>query len=393
MPGVVRVTDFGAVGDGRTDSTDAFRRALASVSSQPHGATVLVPPGVYRLTGTLEVRRCLLLGLAAGAWPADAGPMPQLLIDHTSGPAVIALDGASLHGLDFNYRHRANGPTPFPPTVLLAGNGISITNLRIHAAYDGIIADGKSNLGRLNIENVFMPQLYHCGVYVTRTYDIPTLRNIEVWVPHTWNLRNQGIGFRFGRNDGVRISNCFAFQCAQGFVFDMDEGKGGGATWGEMNQCGTDACSEGIIISAPVYLNIRGGTYWDHHTTLRIDDAGADVAVTGAMMQSNGAPTVVVKACRRVTITGCQFRRAFANPKVWAMELLGGTAITVTGCLFSDDSPGVRIAPGVGAVTLTGNLFTSADLPAISSQADAERVLLSGNLIRGVGPYKGKGRE
>ncbi len=356
--GIVRVTDFGADPTGQADSTAAFRAAIAAVRSCSRGATVIVPPGSYRISGTIELERCLLLGLAAGGWPADAGPMPELEVYEPFGPVIVARGGASIHGLSINFHHRAgDGPTKFPPAILLAGNGISITNVRIHAAYDGIIADGKSNIGRLNIENVFMPQLFHCGLYVTRTYDVATVRNVEVWVPHQWNIRNGGIGFRFGRNDCVRIVHCFAFKCAYGFVFDVDEGEGGGATWGEMSTCGTDACAEGIRVEGPVTLNIRGGTYWNHFTSLRVDDSRADVAVTGAMFQSNGAPALVVRDCRRLTVSGCQFRRAFDNPKVFLAEILGGGRVSITGCLFSNQSPSLRIGDGAGQVLVAGNVF------------------------------------
>lgn len=52
----VNVTAYGAVGDGVTDDTFAFRAALSS------GETVVVPrpPAYYRITGTLDVKASLL---------------------------------------------------------------------------------------------------------------------------------------------------------------------------------------------------------------------------------------------------------------------------------------------------------------------------------------------
>ena len=43
--GVVRVTDFRAVGDGKTDRTKAFRQAIEAVAGVSNGATVIVPQG------------------------------------------------------------------------------------------------------------------------------------------------------------------------------------------------------------------------------------------------------------------------------------------------------------------------------------------------------------
>ena len=56
---LVAVTTFGAVGDGVTDDTVAVRAAIAEAivqsGSQPNGATVLFPPGTYRLSGPLLI--------------------------------------------------------------------------------------------------------------------------------------------------------------------------------------------------------------------------------------------------------------------------------------------------------------------------------------------------
>jgi hypothetical protein len=56
---LVAVTAFGAVGDGVHDDTQAVRdaidSAIAQAGSQPNGATVFFPPGVYRLTGPLLI--------------------------------------------------------------------------------------------------------------------------------------------------------------------------------------------------------------------------------------------------------------------------------------------------------------------------------------------------
>jgi hypothetical protein len=49
-PEVVNVKDYGARGDGETDDTEAFRKAIAASDK------VFVPKGNFRLTGTLELR-------------------------------------------------------------------------------------------------------------------------------------------------------------------------------------------------------------------------------------------------------------------------------------------------------------------------------------------------
>lgn len=52
LVGTTSVRDFGAVGDGQSDDTAAFRRALEASA----GKTVLVPPGRYLITDFVDIR-------------------------------------------------------------------------------------------------------------------------------------------------------------------------------------------------------------------------------------------------------------------------------------------------------------------------------------------------
>lgn len=52
------ITDFGAVGDGRTLNTEAFKKAMAA--AKVNGEEVVVTPGVY-LTGTIDLEASLYL--------------------------------------------------------------------------------------------------------------------------------------------------------------------------------------------------------------------------------------------------------------------------------------------------------------------------------------------
>src|ERR687895_1257186 len=48
--GIASVTEFGALNNGRADSTDAFNAALASPAR-----LIVVPPGFYRITAPLTI--------------------------------------------------------------------------------------------------------------------------------------------------------------------------------------------------------------------------------------------------------------------------------------------------------------------------------------------------
>jgi hypothetical protein len=45
----IRTPPFNAAGDGQTNDTDAFRKAIAAASLRRHGGRIYVPPGEYLL--------------------------------------------------------------------------------------------------------------------------------------------------------------------------------------------------------------------------------------------------------------------------------------------------------------------------------------------------------
>ena len=71
LPPGVNVKSFGAKGDGVTDDSEAFLKALVTVKS----GAIEVPPGRYRLTKILEIRR-------PGIVLRGAGPDKSVLFFH-----------------------------------------------------------------------------------------------------------------------------------------------------------------------------------------------------------------------------------------------------------------------------------------------------------------------
>jgi len=64
---VANVRDFGARGDGVTDDSAAFVAAIASVKK----GAILVPPGRYKITRIIEIKKPGIVLRGAGAWGAE----------------------------------------------------------------------------------------------------------------------------------------------------------------------------------------------------------------------------------------------------------------------------------------------------------------------------------
>lgn len=374
---VISVKSFGAKGDGKADDTTAIARAV--LAGRTRRMPVHFPRGKYRITRTLTIKEQLLIGLPAGGWNADAIPMPRLLVEHKTGPAIHMQDAASVHGLALVYQTgRAKGEK-FDPAILLAGNGLSVTNIRVQYCDDAIVADGKTNIGRTNLENVFIVQPHGTGVYIHNTLDIATIRNVEVWCN---GPMQPGPAFRLGRNDELRMINCFAFKCKVGFLFEGKKAKKERTgTYGTLTDCATDACSIGYRIKGWASLNITGGDFWNHHQGIEVDDPTAEIRIVNADLQSNGAPSLMIKRAKSVIVNGCKIRRAFANPDLVSAKFGKVGMLTLSGCHFAAFGPCIELGSGVKQAVIVNNIFEPSEFDRIRNKTgkDAE-VHIAGNV-------------
>ena len=379
--GMIDVRSMGAVGDGQTDDTKAFVRAVEAARAK--ATHVYVPKGTYRLAETLTLQGVGVCGPDVGAWPADIQALPSIRPAYRDGPAFLLLAGGSLRGLDITYDWKGE-PESGPPAVLISGIGVYVSNMRIKYAWDGILTDGVNNVGRLNIENVFMVSIRNVGVRVTGTWDVPRLSNIEVWnagpVKHGMD---RGIGFHLGKNDLIRITDCFVFAMHHGFLLEehMEACEIEGGTWGLMNGCSTDYCPVGIEVRGRHTLSVAGGTFWEHQESLIVDGAEAMVRISGSELKSNGAPAVVVKNADNVVITGCSLLRPMDSFDPPAVVLNGGRT-TLTGNHIESHGPGVTIGPKVSSAVISGNTIDAHGHAGIVDQhGEGSQVLIDGNLV------------
>jgi len=384
MNDMINVCDVGAKGDGLTDDTTAFIDAV--VKGQTEGKHVYVPRGRYVISKTINLKNIVLSGPDGGAWPSDIESLPSILPVHTDSPAFNLSAGSSLRGIDISYPKPGKAVKeikPRPAAIVVSGIGVFISNLRIRYAWDGIIADGKSNVGRLNIENVFMAGIQNIGVRMTGTWDVPHLSNIEVWNSgnNQFVLQN-GTGFLLGRNDLMRMTDCFAYGMRYGFLFQdsIDDCKIKGGTWGVMNGCSSDFCINGIVIQGSHRLSISGGLFMNHKECLVIDSTKAKIRVSCCELKTNGAPAVYVKNTAHLLLNGCTIMRDMKAHKFPAVLLEGGDTV-LTGNSIESTYTGIEIKPGVRNVLIQGNIIQAPENIQVVIDKNTESKVVSTNNI------------
>lgn len=391
-PNAVNVRDTGAVGDGRTDDTESLLKAIVQAEAQ--GTSVFVPRGTYRVSRPLSLTRVALTGPSTAAWPADTDPLPTFVPSHRDGPVFVLGPGGGLGEIDITY-HWETEPESGPPAVLISGIGAYIRNVRIRYPWDGIVTDGQHNVGRLNLENVFLVSPRNVGVRVTGTWDISRVCNVEVWNagPVKRGL-TQGVGFLLGKNDLIHLTDCSVFGMSKGFLLaDKLPGcKITGGTWGVMNGCATDFCVLGIAVQGNHSLSVSGGTFWDHGSGLLVDGEGARVRLSGSELQSNGAPAVHVVSCNQTVVTGCSLLRPMKDHPGPLVVLEGG-AVLVQGCSVTGFGDAFHLEKGLRGAVVQGNMLaTHGHAGVVDHTGGGPRFSVQGNAVVPPAP-KQEGKE
>ena len=257
------VADFGAKGDGVTDNTEAFQKALDA--AYPVGGTVFADSGNYFFKGHINVPVGVTLkgtyeSTVSNSGVRDKGmPLPTdrgtcLLVTEgegtEEGPAFITLNNSStLKGVVIFYPNQKTDqiPTSYPWCVAMRGNNPNIIDCELLNPYNGI--DATDNQRHL-VRNVTGQPLRR-GIYTDNIYDIGRWENIH-WNPWfsmseplwTWQKEN-GEAFIVGRSDWHYITNCFCYGYYIGYRFI--DGKNGPCN-AQLLGIGADGCSKCVVI-------------------------------------------------------------------------------------------------------------------------------------------------
>lgn len=372
----VNVLNYGAVGDGVTDDTAAFKNALTAGKS--HNG-VFVPMGKYVISGSLTVNLEELVGKFVGGWPADSMPMPTLLMRYTAGPGLIMDNGSSLHGVAILYDQGVPASSN-APAISLRGNGITLSSVRIQNPYDGINTYSTSTPGRPRFSDIYIVSPAHVGMEVSRSYDFNHFSRIEV---QCLGAMSSGAGFVFDRMDEGDYTELSASNCLTGFEFDNDPSTSpaGGNFTGNLAGCSTLGCLNAMIINGPHKIKVIGGDF-SSLSYGAILTAANEITFEGAQWQTASNQAIQILSSTNVIIDDCMFSRpaAVAAPLLTAANC---AALTVNHCQFLAGSTGLQLASTVTNAVVAEDSFEDGG---ISNAMAAGTYVVGTNLITASAP-------
>jgi len=377
--GAENVRNFAAVGDGVTDDTAAFQRALDAVS-HAGGGTVYAPPGKYLFKGTLNIPDGVTLRGSYTCVPSHVGLRNQgavkpgddgtaLLVTAGKGseegtPFLTLNTNSSVAGLTIYYPEQVTdaAPVPYPWTVVMRGKNPAIFDVELLNPYQGIDA---SKNERHNIRNI-TGQPIRRGIFVDAIYDIGRIENVHFnpwWSSHSavyeWQMQN-GEAFIFGRADWEYVLNTFAFGYRIGYKFIATET---GECNGNFLGIGADDCNRAVFVeqSAQYALLIANAEFTSFHGP---DPTMVEVgsAHHGVVRFSNSAFWGPCNQIAKIAGTGtvgfsdCTFVQWGKEGDRAAIQAASGTVL-IRGCEFRQNKQHISLGEAVDRAVITGNIF------------------------------------
>ncbi len=401
-PGQLTVQDFGAKGDGKTDDTAAFQKAMDAMS-KAGGGKVLAPRGSYFFAGHLNVPNAVTL---AGIWesvPAHTGLRDRGTSKPTddgttflvtegagreTGPAFITLNtNSTLKGVVLYYPRQKpdDVPDPYPYAIAMRGKNPAVLDVELLNPYSGI--DASRNERHL-IRNV-QGQPLRRGVFVDAIYDIGRIENVHFnpWWSNrrklvAWQMEN-GEAFILARSDWQYMLNTFCFGYHVGYKFVSSPA---GACNGNFLGLGADDCWRAVVVeqSASFGLLITNGEFVSFHgpdPTMVEVVKGHSGSVRFVNCAFWGPCQQIAKIAGRGTVgfSDCTFVQWDSKGEGrHALQVESGTVL-VRGCEFRANRPQIQLGAAVDRAVVSDNVFAG---PALIANSSTGSVQIANNAAR-----------
>lgn len=357
---IVSITQYGAVGDGKTDNTKAIQDALDAMKAEG-GGIVMIPTGRFVVKGYLTVPSGVELAGMLGVWCYNGSALDNscLLLyagaNDPKGQAAISLEkGSGIRGflawypeqnydkiVKYSYAVRSLGPDTYAINVNICNpyqfmdlgthdsTGHYVRNCAGIAIKTGFYVGNNSGEGWL--ENVHLNQhqpyeLFRKGE--SGGYD-PARFNDLVF----GTFINQTEYFVFGYNENEHVLGAFGLGAKAVFRFVEQDGK---STSGTFIQCGADGCSNSFVIEQAGTLNIIAPGDVSLGEAIPRTYFTTEKTFTGTMNLFGGAGFGSPSNCIMVqggTVNINTFTFASSNQAI-PLSLIGGKSVNLVNCVI-----------------------------------------------------------
>ncbi|GMV64510.1 MAG: hypothetical protein AMXMBFR75_03160 [Candidatus Hinthialibacteria bacterium] len=376
------VADFGAVGDGQTDNTAAFSKALAQAGQ--NGDIVQVPAGQYVIRGTLSVPDGVTLeGIWRGQHTSQLDKGSTLLAYSGRGaedstPFIRLGTASCLKGVTIFYpEQKIEAIQPYPWTIQGRGQHYNVIDVVISNAFNGIDCGTFHNEGH-HLRNVLMCAVRR-GVYIDYTTDIGRLENVHIHNVYWWRVsapykpteeqvkqleaytRANLEGFIIGRTDWEYISNCLVIWARIGFHFISGETGQANAL---ITQSGSDLGPVAVKVDR---VQDHAGTIFENCQFMSGFEIGPDnkgpikLTTCGFWGKAGAGSQMVLGGKGTVTLTATHFHKWDQEGQGKAcIQALDGSLI-LNGCEFMGEgiaAPHLLLGEELQSAVILGNRFT-----------------------------------
>ncbi len=378
--GALNVRDYGARGDGKTDDTASFQKAL-DAAGKAGGGVVYAPVGNYRFAGHLNVPGSVTLKGSFESVPAHNGirdrGLPKPTDDGTTllvtegagredGPAFVTLNtNSTLKGVVLYYPEQKvdDVPTPYPYAIAMRGKNPAVLDVEMLNPYSGI--DATRNERHL-IRNV-SGQPIRRGVFVDAIYDVGRIENVHFnpW----WSVKPKlfqwqmahGEAFVFGRTDWQYVQNTFCFGYKVGYRFTKTKA---GVCNGNFLGIGADDCGTALVVEqcAPYGLLITNGEFVSFHgpdpTMIEVaKDNRGNVRFSTCAFWGPCNQIARIAGGGTVGFADCNFCDWDRKKEGRCAIQVGSGTVLIRGCDFQKPKPHVELGEKVRRAVITGNVF------------------------------------
>ena len=362
--GFYSVTTYGgAKGDGKTDDTVSFQKAL-NAAYRDGGGVAFVPTGNYMIKGNLVIPDDVTLEGVSQAPVRGAYSGSTLLAVEGKGnadgePFIVMRGKTTLKGIAVAYPDQDSGkPVPYPWCIQSRGDNCSIIDVFLLNPWQAVDF-GTYGSGRHYIRGL-SGQPLHTGIFVDKCADVGRIKDVHFWPFWSVGLKDfmsqQATAFIFGRTDWEFVDGCFCIFYKVGYRFAAFEGRPGNVV---ITNSGSDVGPTAVLVED---CQGHAGIAWTNCQFM----SGIEIKETntGPVKFANcgfwGIESTTTHANIRgsghVTFNECHFngwdRKNEGQPAINA----DGNGLTVAACDFMDaDHKQVVLGENAKAVIIMGN--------------------------------------